>query len=535
MKKAIVLGMGICASILIGCGAETVLNETITIQETATEQESVVETVVSEQISASEDSDTSVAINLEDVTAEQLKQVTTSIETIQQNSDWEAMDKMDFVVIDSAEEDVVLYGRGTAEGMILRVKDEVCPIREAWLAPLICIPELHVQDLDGNGEIEYIIKTHVKTGTGVAGEDLYVVTHRDGTFAVQEFMEEDWFEQLMSRLSWKYDEEYSTVELSVDGTYSGVTLFLGKFLEENQVSFKDLCFGDVMGFVCRDEKWYLWMEGGIFVEGWVTPQYECGVNILAPISYSEDGTFTLGEIQVMEKESDSIYSDAEEENVIPECVQNVVYADVTHDGVKDCIVTSITDNSGTEVEKTAQQLLNQAEVCYIRVYDGNYLSSIYDTEKFTKTDGYDTRLAIWEKELSNAHVGNGQVFLYEESDRGYLLESVDYIGQGTANFNYRMLSLDEEGRIFVTKKNAYSFSEMESSLERYPEYVYDEEKMKAYTDDFGALLEKAVLLVATDVWKDPRVTTKENVCTYEISEVWEKSESLREEGASAVH
>lgn len=287
-----IIGLGICACLFTGCEQEIVFTEEEVIQE------SVTETRTSEQASAPEESDTSVTINLEDVTAEQLKQVTMSIETIQQESDWETMEKMEFIVLDSVEDDVVLYGRGTGEGMILRIKDEVFPIMEGWLSPLIVIPELYVQDIDKDGETEYIIKTHVKTGTGVSGDDLYVITYEDGTFTMHKFMEDDWYKQLMSQLSWKYDEEYDTVEVYVDGTFSGATLCLTKFLEENQVTFQDLCFGDIMEFVCRDEQWYLWVQGGILVEDWVTPQYECGIDILAPFSYAADGTFTLGEMQV---------------------------------------------------------------------------------------------------------------------------------------------------------------------------------------------------------------------------------------------
>lgn len=287
-----IIGLGICACLFTGCEQEIVFTEEEVIQE------SVTETRTSEQASAPEESDTSVTINLEDVTAEQLKQVTMSIETIQQESDWETMEKMEFIVLDSVEDDVVLYGRGTGEGMILRIKDEVYPIMEGWLSPRIVIPELYVQDIDKDGETEYIIKTHVKTGTGVSGDDLYVITYEDGTFTMHKFMEDDWYKQLMSQLSWKYDEEYDTVEVYVDGTFSGATLCLTKFLEENQVTFQDLCFGDIMEFVCRDEQWYLRVQGGILVEDWVTPQYECGIDILAPFSYAADGTFTLGEMQV---------------------------------------------------------------------------------------------------------------------------------------------------------------------------------------------------------------------------------------------
>lgn len=290
--RRIIVGLGICACLFTGCGQEIVSTEEEAIQE------SVTETMTSGQAFTAEKSDTSVTINLADVTAEQLKQVTMSIETIQQNSDWEAMEKMDFIVLDSEEDDVVLYGRGTGEGMILRVKDEVYPIMEGWLSPRVQIPELYIQDMDKDGEIEYIIKTHVKTGTGVSGDDLYVITHKDGTFTMHKFMEDDWYKQLMSQLSWEYDEEYDTVEVYVDGTFSGATLCLAKFLEENQVTFQDLCFGDIMEFVCHDEQWYLWVQGGIIVGDWVTPQYEYGIDILAPFSYSADGTFTLGEMQV---------------------------------------------------------------------------------------------------------------------------------------------------------------------------------------------------------------------------------------------
>ena len=108
--RRIIVGLGIFACLFTGCGQEIVSTEEEAIQE------SVTETMTSEQASASEESDTSVTINIADVTAEQLKQVTMSIETIQQNSDWEAMEsipddlKPEYIML-AYQEKTLLYGQ----------------------------------------------------------------------------------------------------------------------------------------------------------------------------------------------------------------------------------------------------------------------------------------------------------------------------------------------------------------------------------------------------------------------------------------
>ena len=293
--------------LLTGCGAQTELaGETISTEDNVT-QETLATEAESETV-ISQENDTNVINEISNVTPDQLKQVTKNVDTILQDGNWEELEKNEFIILDSVEDDVVLYGRGSGESMVLRVRDEIFAIDECWLSPRVQAPQLYVQDMDQDGKVEYIIQTHTKTGTGVSGDDLYVIEAVDGTFVMHEFTEDDWLGQLLEHISWEYDKEWQTVQTYVDGERADASLILTNFLKENQASFGDLSFGDIMEFIYHDEQWYLWVRGGIIVTDWATPQYEYGIDVLAPFSYTTDGTFTLDKVELTARDDVDRYS-----------------------------------------------------------------------------------------------------------------------------------------------------------------------------------------------------------------------------------
>ena len=59
--------------------------------------------------------------------------------------------------------------------MLLRDGEQIYPIYRYWMGPQMVLPEIYLGDYDGDGEEEYALKTHLKTGTGVSGDELYIL------------------------------------------------------------------------------------------------------------------------------------------------------------------------------------------------------------------------------------------------------------------------------------------------------------------------------------------------------------------------
>lgn len=524
---------------------ENLQDETMQEWTAASEMDMQKQTAASEEVMQEQIEESEVIFNIENetendllaqITAEDLKKITSDLRYLS-TYDLEKYADKGIIILDSVDKDTVLYGLCSGYGMLLRIGDEVFPISMQWRAPRLKIPEIYAQDFDQDGEIEYGLDVLLGTGSGLSVEQFYVIEREKDSIVLTEFAWEDWQAQILSHVSWNYDKEYNSVETFLDGEQAGATLFLGQFLEERQGTFQDLSFGDIAQFIGHDGQLYLWVEGGIFIEEWAAPVYECGIDVLVPVNYSADKTFTLGEIELSERQY--VVEEEDTQETLPERVVNVMYADVTHDGVEDRIVTSIScltlcEASAAEGaqeqaadEITPAQLLNQGEICYVRVYDGKYIETSYNEAQYAATGGYATECAIWQKELANAHVGNGQVFLLEQEGLAYLVEASDYFGQGAASYSYAVLSLDEERRIFTAKENAYSFDTNEGFLMQHPEDAYDAQKMEAYVKDFKTILDNAILLAATDVSKEPRITTEKNICTYDSNELRQRAEELQ--------
>ena len=104
---------------------------------------------------------------------------------------------------------------------------------------------------------------------------------------------------------------------------------------------------------------------------------------------------------------------------------NVEKRDITHDGVKDYIVTSMTYNSAyMDVDTTLEYKIKQQvmyDIVCVKVYKGRNTSDTYSEEQL-----------LWSQEYSRVHVGNGQLSVVRIDDKDYLLTSNLWAGQGFA-------------------------------------------------------------------------------------------------------
>jgi len=181
------------------------------------------------------------------------------------------------------------------------------------------------------------------------------------------------------------------------------------------------------------------------------------------------------------KENDNVAGQEKIELITEEI--NVEKSDVTHDGVADYIVTSMTynpmymDASTALPDRIAQQIM--FDVIHVKVYEGQDSSDTYSEDNL-----------LWSYEFSRVHVGNGQLSIVQWNGQDYLLLSNLWGGQGIAGWDYEVFSLSESGEKQVVDDQAVTF-EMEegSSAEGYEEF---QRSLEQYIPD-------GILIVACDI------------------------------------
>lgn len=164
---------------------------------------------------------------------------------------------------------------------------------------------------------------------------------------------------------------------------------------------------------------------------------------------------------------------------------NVEKKDITHDGVADYIVTSMTyapevvDINATLEEKIAQQVMY--DIVCVKVYEGSKASDTYSEEKL-----------LWSEEYSRVHAGNGQLSVIQRDGEDYLLASNLWAGQGFAAWEFEVFSLNGKGDKEVIDKQTIEFELQEDNFADEESYANFNQSLKEYIDD-------GILLVACDI------------------------------------
>lgn len=241
------------------------------------------------------------------VSADTLRKINRSAEDGMPKSEWYDHLENDFVIISKPKNeeaknvDATLYGTYGGNSMVLRVGEKVMPIYIHWTSPQLILPELYCGDYDGDGEMEYAIKTHFKTGTGVSGDQLYIVELLKDTYKMYNFFAHSLYRQLEC-IDYTYDSEKHIITVHNENG-EDASLYIGDYLTDccgydgTDDPFSRLVFGDIEKFYLQDNCWYYSAEGGIKIKYFSQPQYECSVEVTCPVSYSESEGFLLGEMQ----------------------------------------------------------------------------------------------------------------------------------------------------------------------------------------------------------------------------------------------
>lgn len=174
---------------------------------------------------------------------------------------------------------------------------------------------------------------------------------------------------------------------------------------------------------------------------------------------------------------------------------NVEKRDVTHDGVADYIVTSMTydptymDADATLTDKIDMHI--RFDLVQVKVYEGQELSDTYSEENL-----------LWSHDFSRVHMANGQLSIVQWEGQDYLLHSNLWGGQGMAGWSYEVFSLNDSGEKQVLDKKSIEF-EMEegSSAEGYGEFQHS---LEQYIAD-------GTLIVACDMDMEQQLVRTEGI------------------------
>lgn len=208
-------------------------------------------------------------------------------------------DKDMFVLLYKADkEDIALYGLYGGDGLILRDGSDIYPIYTTWMGPQSIWPTVKKADYDNDGTKEYALWMVLGTGTGF---------HRDGLFMLEPDVEQETglrVHQLTTAdmlyqfdvIDYAFDEE--TNILKVDTGAGRVEMDLTKYLEEQEEEYTGLGWGDLIYIEEKDGQWYITMTAGVTLSSYAQPQYECGMDFTAPVTYMENGYFQVEKISI---------------------------------------------------------------------------------------------------------------------------------------------------------------------------------------------------------------------------------------------
>ncbi len=254
---------------------------------------------------------------MDNVTAERLK----NVDNVYMASDsYEYTDLSDdFVILDSVpDSDIVLYGIYGGYAMMLRDGDHLISIWLSWMSPQMNIPQIYYGDYDNDGIFEFALKTHMNTGTGVSGDELYII-EADYTkeqfgkldYDIKEF--DDWYDDIAAAVNYSVDDTGNIVTITLYGEETAVIDLTQHFEEhkEYREEFDGFAFGSHYYFENRDGEWYFTTYSGLCVKrngkemflSWDN-EWNYRVVVTGRVVYEQNAGFGLEDITVSVEERD---------------------------------------------------------------------------------------------------------------------------------------------------------------------------------------------------------------------------------------
>lgn len=252
---------------------------------------------------------------MDGITADRLKQVTQIWTGVSEMGDTIFDVSDNYVILDSvADSDIVLYGMYGGETMVIRDGEHVIPVWTNWMSPHMVMPQIHYGDYDNDGAYEYAIWSNMDTGTGVSGDELYIIeadyakeNSEEDFYSIKEYS--DWGGDLDNAVSYYLDDTGNVVTMTLNGEDVASVDLSGHFEEHKEYneSFDGIDFGSHYSFHEQDGIWYFVNAGRIYVKRDGKSVYDedmipYNVVVNARVVYEPDQQFHLEDIEIIVEE-----------------------------------------------------------------------------------------------------------------------------------------------------------------------------------------------------------------------------------------
>ena len=252
---------------------------------------------------------------MDGITADRLKQVTQIWTSVSEMGDTIFDVSDNYVILDSvADSDIVLYGMYGGLTMVIRDGEHVIPVWTSWMSPHMYIPEIYCADYDNDGVYEYAIRTHMTTGAGISGDELYIIeadyakeNSEEDFYSIKEYS--DWGGDLDNAVSYYLDDTGNVVTMTLNGEDVASVDLSGHFEEHKEYneSFDGINFGSHYSFHEQDGIWYFVNAGRIYVKRDGKSVYDedvipYNVVVNARVVYEPDQQFHLEDIEIIVEE-----------------------------------------------------------------------------------------------------------------------------------------------------------------------------------------------------------------------------------------
>lgn len=252
---------------------------------------------------------------MDGITADRLKQVTQVWTSVSEMGDTIFDVSDNYVIIDSvANSDIVLYGMYGGETMVIRDGEHVIPVWNNWMSPHMVMPAIHYGDYDNDGVYEYAIWSNMDTGTGVSGDELYIIeadyakeNGEEDFYSIREYS--DWGGDLDNAVSYYLDDTGNVVTVTLNGEDVASVDLSGHFEKHKEYneSFDGIYFGSHYSFHERDGIWYFVNAGRIYVKHDGKSVYDADIipyNVVvnARVVYEPNQQFHLEDIVITVEE-----------------------------------------------------------------------------------------------------------------------------------------------------------------------------------------------------------------------------------------
>lgn len=177
------------------------------------------------------------------------------------------------------------------EGALLRIDSDEQVMDWLLSTPEGTKPVMQVSDFDGDGHEELGVVAHIGSGTGIAIDELHVVS-LDGEFQDVRFKPEDYIAQLKAASSFrqKTTEGKLTGEVAIHGEALTEIAFNQQQATECGKLRNELYFGNIVRFRFEGDKLKAEFGVGVLGENLVLPDY---IGVLESDITYRSGTFEL--------------------------------------------------------------------------------------------------------------------------------------------------------------------------------------------------------------------------------------------------